>query len=83
MSVALHSHAEQRLIERGAEKAEVIETVMSGEEFPAKFDRTGFRKNFAFNKIWNNKKYATKQIEAYCVKENNNWLVITLLVKYF
>lgn len=83
MEISIHPHAAQRAIERGAAKNEIIDTIESGEQFPAKFDRTGFRKNFLYNSKWNNKYYSTKQIEAYCVKENNKWLALTVIVKYF
>lgn len=81
--VTIHPHAAQRAKERGAEETELIETVNEGEQFPAKYGRTGFRKNFSFNAKWNNKSYSTKQIETYCVEENNAWLIITIIVKYF
>jgi len=48
MNVTLHPHARTRLVERGATEAEVIETVRKGERFPAKYGRTGFRRNFPF-----------------------------------
>lgn len=83
MSVIIHSHAIQRALERGAKKEQITDTVDNGEKFPAKFNRTGFRKNFHHNSIWNGKKYATKQIEEYCVNENGNWVVVTVIVKYF
>ena len=83
MSVNIHPHAAQRARERGVDTDEITDTVKSGEEFPAKFERTGFRRNFLFNNKWNGKQYATKQIEAYCVKEKKKWLVITVIVKYF
>jgi len=83
MPVSIHPHAGQRAHERGADEEEIKDTVKSGEEFPAKFGRTGFRKNFLFNDKWNGKHYATKQIEAYCVEEKKKWLVITIIVKYF
>jgi hypothetical protein len=54
-----------------------------GECFPAKFGRTGFRRNFAFKGLWRGKRYGTKQIEAYAVQESGRWLVITVLVRYF
>ena len=83
MSVTIHPHAVQRASERGADAEEITDTVKSGEEFPAKFARTGFRKNFLFNSKWNGKYYTTKQIESYCVKDKNKWLVISIIVKYF
>ena len=49
MKVDIHPHARERLAERGATEAEVMATVEGGEQFPAKFGRAGFRRNFAFN----------------------------------
>ncbi len=82
-TVRLHPHATARLPERGASEAEVRETVESGERFAAKYGRTGFRRNFPFGGLWRGRAYATKQIEAYAVKEAHDWLVITVVVKYF
>ena len=80
--VTLHPHARTRLAERGASESEVIETVRKGEQFSAKFGRTGFRRNFAFNGVWRGHSYATKQVEAFAVEENG-WLVITVIVRYY
>ena len=80
--VTLHPHARTRLAERGATEAEVIETVREGERFPAKFGRTGFRRNFPFNGVWRGRQYATKQVEAFAVEESG-WLVITVIVRYY
>ncbi len=71
-----------RLVERGATEAEVIETVREGEQFPAKYGRTGFRRNFPFNDVWRGRQYATKPVEAFAVEENG-WLVITIIVRYY
>lgn len=81
--VKLHIHAKERLFERGATETEVITTVEKGESFPAKYDRRGFRRNFSFNGMRHGKYYATKQVEAYAVKENDCWLVITVITRYF
>ena len=83
MKVILHPHARQRLKERGATRYEVEETVEEGEQFPAKFGRIGFRKNFPFNDSWLGKRYKTKQLEVYGVREVENFVVITIIVKYF
>jgi hypothetical protein len=68
VSVRLHPHARQRLTERGATEAEVVATVEAGEQFPARFGRTGFRRNFPFEREWRGRWYATKQVEAYAVQ---------------
>ena len=83
MNINIHPHALERIIERGATEEEVIATVQLGEQFPAKFDRTGFRRNFAFNKLWHDKLYRTKQIEAYAVLEKDGWLVISIITRFF
>jgi len=83
MIVRFHSHAQERMEERNATKEEVESTIEKGEQFPAKFGRTGFRRNFSFNGKWRGKLYKIKQIEAYAVQEDSDWLVITVMTKYF
>lgn len=83
MRVRLHPHARTRLIERGATEQEVVETVRRGERSPAKFGRTGFRRNFGYNRDWRGKVYATKQVEAIAVRQAKGWLVLTVLTRFF
>jgi hypothetical protein len=83
MAVRLHPHAQERLPERGATEDEVKITVEHGEQFPAKLGRTGFRLNFSFDGEWRGKFYNTKQVEAYAVREGDDWLVITFITRYF
>jgi hypothetical protein len=83
VSINLHPHARERLDERGATEAEVISTVEAGETFPAKFGRTGFRRNFPFGQTWKGKVYATKQVEVYAIKEREDWLAITVVTRFF
>ena len=83
MRVCLHPHAWARLAERGATEEEVISTVKEGERFPAKFERAGFRHNFTFDGLWHGRRYSTKQVEVYAVQEDEEWLVITVVTRYF
>jgi hypothetical protein len=83
MGVRLHPHAQIRLVERGASELEIAATVEGGETFAAKFGRIGFRRNFPCNSAWRGKSYRTKQVEAIAVKEGDDWLVLTVLVKYY
>jgi len=71
------------MTERGVTENEVEATVEEGEEFPARFGRIGFRRNFPFDKKWRGRYYGTKQVEAYAVRENDDWLVITVIARYF
>ena len=83
MAVTLHPHAQARLSERGATYDEVIETVERGNTIPAKFGRTGFRRDFAGPHLWRGNRFDTKRVEAYAVFEDGRWLVITVIVKFF
>ena len=83
MIVRLHPHALERLSERGATEDEVRATVLGGETFPAKFGRTGFRRNFHFDSMWLDRHYAMKQVEAFAVHEGGDWLVITVVTRYY
>ena len=83
MAVRLHPHAKQRMAERGATNLEVSAAVQDGERFEAKFGRTGFRRNFVFEKQWRGRYYRTKQVEIYAVRQGRNWLVISVIVRYF
>jgi hypothetical protein len=83
MRVLFHPHALERMLERGAGEAEVMATVLEGERFPAKFGRTGFRRNFPFEGLWRGRNFAVKQVEAYAVEEHDDWLVITVIVRYY
>ena len=83
MAVRFHPHAQGRLGERGTTEDEVKAAVEQGEKFLAKYGRTGFRRNFPFDKEWRGKHYRTKQVEAYAVQEGADWLVITIITRYF
>lgn len=83
MTVRLHPHAMARLQERGATEQEVRAAIETGERFEAKFGRTGFRRNFPCDSEWQGKRYRNKQIEVYAVEENFEWVVITVIVKFF
>ena len=83
MTTKIHPHAKARIEERGATEDEAIMTIEKGESFPAKFNRTGFRHNFPFNSIRKGKTYNTKQVEAYAIKENDDWIILTVITKFF
>jgi hypothetical protein len=84
MNIRFHSHALERLAERGATQEEVRATVELGETFPAKFGRVGFRRNFPFDNQWRGRTFSTKQVEVFAVEEaSRDWLVITVITRYF
>ena len=83
MNVRLHAHAPEPVLERGAAEAEVVASVAGGETFPAKYGRFGFRRNFRFQGQRRGKSYTIKQIEAYAVREGEDWLVVSVVVEFF
>jgi hypothetical protein len=84
MKIRFHPHALERIKERGATEEEARSTVESGEKFPAKFGRVGFRRNFPFDQQWRGRSFSTKQIEVFAVEESpQDWLVITVITRYF
>ena len=83
MAIRLHPHARERLIERGATETEIVATVSQGAPFVAKFGRTGFRRNFPFAGRWRGSYYANKQVVAYAAPDGQDWLVITVITKFY
>jgi len=83
MKVRIHPHASERMAERGASEDEINATVEDGEEFPAKFGRTGFRRNFVYEQKWRDQLYRTKQLEVIAAAGVDEWLVLTVIVRYF
>jgi hypothetical protein len=63
----VHVHAAARMRERGASTEEVASAVANGERFAAKFGRTGFRRNFVFDELWQGRHYHMKQVEVYAI----------------
>ena len=83
MTVRLHRHAAARAAERGATEVEVAAAVETGERSPARHGRTAFRRNFPGAWTWRGRAFDTKQLEVYAVPEGDDWLVITVIVKFF
>ncbi len=60
MAVRLHPHARERMEEHGTTEDEIRATLEGGEQFPAKFGRSGFRLNFPFVGTWRGRPYKRK-----------------------
>lgn len=83
MLIRFHRHARARMAERGTTKEEVAAAVEEGERFDAKFGRVGFRRNFAFDSEWRGKYYTVKQVEAFAFERARDWLIISVITRYF
>ncbi len=83
MMVCLHPHALERLSERGATEEEVRAAVLGGESFLAEFDRTGFCRNFRFDSVWRDRHDSMNQVGLFAVGEGADWLVITVVTRFY
>ena len=81
--IRLSRHAEEQAAERGAIKAEVEEAVRKGSREPAIRGREICRYNFAFNRKWQGKHYAIKQVAPVIKEEADEVVVITVYTFYF
>lgn len=68
---------------RGVEEKEVIETIKTSKWQNSELNKLECRKDFVFNKIWNDKFYKTKQIRPIFVEEEKEIVVVTAYVYYF
>jgi hypothetical protein len=83
MAILFHPHARERMEERGTTEAEVRTTVNEGEKFPAKYGRLGFRKDIPFESHRDGKFFRVKQVVVFGIKEIGDFIVITVVVRYF
>lgn len=82
-TIKFHPHALERMQERGASRKEVKATIEEGVQYAANFNRVGFQRNFTFEGNWQNKFYRFKQVDVIAVNETTQWMVITVIVKYY
>ena len=81
--IRLTKHAQEQRIERGATESEVHYTILNGCREPAKCGRELCRYSFPFNKNWQGKFYAVKQVAPVIKEEQNEIVVITVYTMYF
>jgi hypothetical protein len=82
-TVRLSGHALGQLVRRGVSEAEVIEAIRSSPWRPAELGRLECRKDFVYEREWNDKFYATKQVRPIFVEEADEIVVVTVYSYYF
>ena len=68
---------------RGATEEEVVESVRTAPWNPAEQGRLECRKEFPYNREWNGKYYALKQVRPIFLEEADVIAIITVYVYYF
>ena len=81
--IRLSKHAQEQAVERGVTEAEVKEAVRKGSRQSVTRGREMCRYNFAFNRQWQGKYYAIKQVAPVIKEEPNETVVITVYAFYF
>ena len=81
--IRLSRHAQEQAAERGATSREVEQAVRKGSREPTIRGREICRYNFAFNRKWQGKYYAIKQVAPIIKEEANEVIVITVYTFYF
>ena len=81
--IRLSKHAQEQALERGTTRSEVEEAIRKGSREPATRGREMFRYNFLFNRKWQGKHYAVKQVAPIIKEESNEIVVITVYTFYF
>lgn len=82
-AIRLSNHALRYMSRRGFTVAEVEEAIRTAPWQPTELGRLDCRKDFAYDKEWNGKVYATKQIRPVFVDEAAEIVVVTVYTYYF
>lgn len=78
--IRLSAHALSYITKRGFTVAEVEDTIRSGPWEPAELGRMECRKTFPFNREWNKRRYATKEVRPIFVEEADEIVVVTVIL---
>ena len=76
-------HAKEKMLDRGATAADVVDAIHMGSSEPVRKGRIMFRKNFTFDRQWREKHYAVKQVAPVVAEEPDRLVVVTVFVYYF
>jgi len=82
MEIIISEHTEERAMERGATKDDIIETIKLGTDFEAKKNRLGKQKVFPVNSERNGTFYEEKLVKVLFVIENNCIFTVTVMVLF-
>lgn len=81
--IRLSAHAKIQSQIRGATEEEIIDTIKTSKRQTSELNKLECRKDFVFNKTWNNNFYKTKQVRPIFVEEEKEIVVVTVYVYYF
>jgi hypothetical protein len=80
--IRLSAHAFSYIAKRGFTVAELEDTIRTGRWEPAELGRMECRKTFPFNREWNKRPYANKEVRPIFVEEADEIVVVTVYTYY-
>jgi len=80
--IRLSAHALSYSAKRGFTVDEVEDTIRTGRWEPAELGRIECRKRLPFNREWNKRLYATKEVRPISVEEADEIVVVTVYTYY-
>ena len=81
-AIRLSAHASSYIVSRGFTEAEVEETIRESRWAPAELGRMECRKVFPFDRAWNGRRYASKEVRPIFVEEADEIVVVTVYTYY-
>ena len=81
--IRLSQHTKEQAHYRGCNEGEILETIRTSHWEKAELGRLQCKKDFPFNKMWNDKEYKTKQVKPVFIEEKDEIVVVTVYVYYF
>jgi hypothetical protein len=76
-------HARERCAGRGATEADAIAAIHNGKREPAQRGLWLYRLNLEYQREWDGKWYAVKQVAAIVAEEAERLVVVTVYTYYF
>ena len=80
-AIRLTRHAQEQAAERGETEAEVKDAIRKGSRHRAKHGREMCRYNFSFDRTWQGRRYAVKQV-APIIKEKEHEIVVIIVYRF-
>jgi hypothetical protein len=81
--IVFPEHALERMEERGASRHEVRTTIREGESANARHGRMEFTYTFSFEDEWNGTTYENKELTVYAANDGGDWIVVTVICRYY
>ncbi len=82
MEIQIDPHTIERAEERGTNKNEIRDVVLTGFSIPAKYGKKGKAKVYDFKQTRHSKYYEHKRVEVFYTIEANKIITITVYVFY-